>query len=107
MAVSNQIVKATVGEPKTISQYLSGDRTKAWLTESLGSESARQQFTSNVIACVSANPDLQKCEFASVISAGLLAASLKLPMSPSLGLCYLVPFEDFKNKRTVATFILG
>ena len=28
-------------------------------------------------------------------------------MSPSIGHCYILPFEDKKNDRTVATFVLG
>lgn len=108
MAITNSIVQKQNGENNaTISKYLGNDDVKKWLVSSLGTEAARQNFTSNIVACVSANPDLQKCDFPSIVSAGLLATSLKLSMSPSLGLCYIVPYEDYKNKRSVGTFILS
>lgn len=107
MALTNQIVKTQEEQPRTISAFLDGDKVKKMLTASLGSEKARQSFTSNIVSCVSANPALQNCDFSSVVSGGLLATSLQLSLNPSLGFCYLVPFEDRKNNRTVATFILS
>jgi len=94
-------------EKKTFSQFLGGAGVKTSLMSSLGSEKAVSKFTANILSAVSTNPDLQNCDFPTVVSAGLLANSLDLSLSPSLGLAYLVPFNDRKNNRTVATFILG
>lgn len=92
---------------RTISQYLAGDNVQKMLVSSLGGEKEKQKFVSNIISAVSVKPQLQECEFSTVVSSGLLATSLNLSLSPSLGLAYLVPFKDTKNDRTVATFILG
>lgn len=106
MAVSNSL-QTMNNENRTLSVYLQGDKVQKMLVSSLGSERAKQKFVSSLVAAASANPALQKCDFATVISSGLLATSLNLSLSPSLGLAYIVPFEDRKNKRIVATFILG
>lgn len=111
MALNNALTQKTAGgaptQAKTFSQFLGGAGVKASLAASLGSETAVEKFTSSILSAVSVNPALQKCDFATVVSAGLLANALALSLSPSLGYAYLVPFEDRKNNRTVATFILG
>jgi recombination protein RecT len=65
------------------------------------------KFTAALTSAVSTNPDLQKCDASTTLSAALLGESLNLSPSPQLGQYYLVPFNDKKNKRTVATFVLG
>ncbi len=105
MAVNNSLT--VNNEKRTLSTFLQGEKIQKTLLEALGSEKAKQSFVSNIISAVSANPALQTCDFSTVISSGLLATSLNLSLSPSLGLVYLVPFEDRKNNRSVATFMLG
>jgi recombination protein RecT len=43
----------------------------------------------------------------SILSCAFLGESLKLTPSPQLGQYYMVPYEDKKNDRVVATFQLG
>jgi recombination protein RecT len=86
---------------------LSGEGVKKSLLNSLGSEKSMAKFTSSILSAVSVSPQLQECDFGTIISAGLLANALDLSLSPSLGLAYIVPFNDNKNNRKVATFILG
>lgn len=59
------------------------------------------------ISSVSANPQLQDCDYNTIVNSALLGESLNLSPSPQLGHYYMVPFKDTKNKRTVATFQLG
>lgn len=82
----------TVNVQKTISTVLSDSKTA-------------QKFVSSLCSVVATNPALQECTPASVLSAGLLATSLGLSLSPTIGHCALAPFKD-KYKGTVATFIL-
>lgn len=49
-------------------------------------------FITGLISAISANPKLNDCEPASILSAGLLGAALKLSPSPQLGQYYIVPF---------------
>lgn len=50
-------------------------------------------FIANVSTVVANNPMLQECEAGTILSAAFLAESLHLSMSPTLGWCYLVPYE--------------
>ena len=64
-------------------------------------------FVTAITSAVAVNPQLQECEPATILSAGLLGETLKLSPSPQLGQYYLVPFNDRKNGRVVAQFQLG
>lgn len=108
MAVSNSLVmngSKNLGA-KTMSQYMGLPNIQKMLLSSLSTEKAKQKFVSNIVSLTSVKPELQECDYASIISGGLVAQSLDLPLSPSLGLAYLVPFND-KKKGKVAQFILG
>ena len=109
MAVSNQLVQRTATEvsAKTFDQFVNSEKVKCNLLGKLGSEDAVQEMKANVISAITVNPDLNSCDFSTLVSAGLIAHSLKLPLSPSLGFAHLLPFEDRKNNRKVATFVLG
>ena len=50
---------------------------------------------------------LQECEPKSIIAAAGQAAILKLPIIPTLGYAYIVPFWDSSNQKYVAQFQLG
>lgn len=58
-------------------------------------------FITSMVSIVSASPDLQKCTPASIMGACLKAAALNLPIEPSLGFAYPVPFGGS------ATFMIG
>lgn len=51
-------------------------------------------FISSIISAVSTNPALSRCEPMSIISSAAIAASLNLPINPSLGFSYIVPYGD-------------
>ena len=106
MALNNSLAPQTKSGNK-LSDFLAKDGVKAKLLNSLGSEKAVALFTANITSAVASNPKLQECDYGTVISAGLMASALELPISPTLGFVHLVPFEDKKNNRVVATFILG
>ena len=102
-----QAVNQNQEEPKTFSKWLAKVENKNSITSMIVNQDESAKFISNISSAVAVNPQLQKCSFPTVVSAGLMANALKLSLSPSIGQCYIVPFEDKKNKRTVATFILG
>lgn len=110
MAVKNSLQKTESNDQSkklTISGYLGQDKIKHWINGMIGSEKEAQKFISSIISATSTTPALQECEPTTIVSAALLANALDLSLSPQLGLSYMVPFEDNKNGRTVATFILG
>lgn len=51
-------------------------------------------FISSILSAVSTNPALGRCEPMSVISSAAIAASLNLPINPSLGFAHIVPYGD-------------
>lgn len=106
MAVNNTLITKD-DEPKTLSKFLAQEKIQASLIATLGNEKSKQRFVANIMSATSVNPTLQKCDFSTIIACGYLAESLKLSLSPSLGLAYMVPYDDKKNNRTVAQFQLG
>lgn len=108
MALQNSLApKAAANKGNKLSDFLNKNEVKAKLLGTLGTEKALTTFTANITSAVANNPGLQECDYGSIVSAGLMASALELPITPSLGFVHLVPFKDRKNNRTVATFILG
>lgn len=64
------------------------------INDTLGDEIVAKQFVADISTCVANNPVLQNCEAGSVLSAGLVAQTLKLPLTSSLGFAYLVPYNN-------------
>lgn len=58
-------------------------------------------FVSSVLSAISSNKYLMECQPSSVIASALIAASLDLPINPSLGFAHIVPY------RGVAQFQIG
>ena len=114
MAIKNTLQKANNEQEGklTISGYLGQNKIKTWINGMIGTEKEAQKFISSIISAVSTTPALQgtqekPTDMNTIVSAALLANALDLSLSPQLGLAYMVPFEDNKRGRTVATFILG
>ena len=51
-------------------------------------------FVSSIVTAVNSTPALRDCEPMSVISAAAIAASIDLPINPSLGFAHIVPYRD-------------
>ena len=89
-----------------LSGYLANEAVKKGLIGSLGGDKANR-LIAYLLSLAAINPAIQECDFKTVTSAGMMASALNLPLAPQLGYCYVVPFEDRKNGRTTATFVLG
>lgn len=74
----------------SVKQYLRTDSIKARFDEILGKNAPA--FLSTVISLCSANQKLQDCDPKSVVGAAALAAAINLPVTPSLGQAYIVPY---------------
>lgn len=90
-----------------LSTYLANTKIRDMLENTLSDKKLCNRFVADLTSAASANPELQKCEKGSVVSAALMAASLNLSISPSLGLAYIVPFYDKEIKGLKAAFIPG
>ncbi len=104
MAVKNSLVQQT--KKQTFSAYLTQDAIKNRINQMVGGKDG-QRFITALISAVSTNPELATCDYGTILSAAMLGESLKLSPSPQLGHYYMVPFDDNRNNRRVATFVLG
>ena len=80
---------------------------KKLINNTLQDPKRAERFVASISSAVAVNPTLQECDAGTILSCALLGESLNLSPSPQLGQYYLVPFEDKKNNRKVATFIVG
>lgn len=82
--------------------YMHKDEIKQRFSEVLGDNRNAGAYIASVLLAVANGPNaLQECTPASVYSAALRAATLRLSVDPSTGQAYLVPFGN------VATLIVG
>ena len=81
---------------------LNTDSVKNKFNEMLGKKSAG--FMTSITSVVQNSDLLQKAEVNSIILAAAQAASLDLPINPNLGFAAIIPFNDKKSNRCVATF---
>lgn len=70
---------------------LNSDVAKAKFAEMLGKKAPG--FVTSVLNCVSNNKLLQNADNRSIIMAASVAASVDLPIVPSLGMAYIVPYK--------------
>ena len=70
--------------------------------EMLGKKAAG--FVTSITNVVQNNDLLQKAEVNSIILAAAQAASLDLPINPNLGFSAIIPFNDKKSGKCIATF---
>lgn len=105
MAVQNQL--AAQAKKPSFGVMINSDGYKKMINQTLGDPKKASRFVTAITSAVSTNPALQKCDAATIVSAGLLGETLNLSPSPQLGQYYLVPFNDQRNNRTTAQFQLG
>ena len=107
MAVNNSLVGSNSKKPAPFSAVISSDGYKKLINNALRDPKRANRFVASITSAVSANPALQACDAATIVSAGLLGESLELSPSPVLAQFYMVPYNDRKNNRMVAQFQLG
>ena len=88
----NQV--ATVAPKKKFSVLIKEDTYKDLINDTLGNADLARQFIADITTVVSANYKLQECKAETILSAGLMATSLRLPLTNSLGFAYVVPYKD-------------
>lgn len=100
---------ATNGQMKpavnTLESLLKSVSVRQRFDDMLGKKAAG--FVSSILSVSNQNKMLKIADPITVISAAAVAASLDLPINPSLGFAYIVPYKDGKSGRTVAQFQLG
>ena len=78
-------------KPK-FSVAIQSDTYKKLINTTLGDNKVATQFIADISTAVANNYQLSECDAGSILSAGLVAYTLKLPINQSLGFAYLVPY---------------
>ena len=102
--------KVMVPEKKKATPFTVAIRSDSYqnlINNTLGDPKRAANFVTAITSAVSTNPALMECDPGTILSAGLLGETLQLSPSPQLGQYYLVPFNDRKLGRKVASFQLG
>lgn len=100
MAVSNSIVPKTEGKVK-FTQALQTEKFQNLINTTLRDPKRANRFVAAVTSAVVANPLLNSCTPASIITSALQGEALELSPSPSLGEYYLVPYKkSVRNSET-------
>lgn len=121
--MANIIQKATTGADKPtetkakqslntmLNAFLDREGMNKRFNELLGKRTP--QFVSSLVTLINATPQLQKAFYEApitIVQSALKAATHDLPIDPSLGYAYIVPFNNKQSdgsKRAEAQFILG
>lgn len=103
--INNSLTKQT--QKPRFSVAIQSDMYKNLINTTLGDSKRVARFIAAISSAVAVNPALQDCDAGTILSGALVGESLNLSPSPSLGHYYLVPYNDNKNDRKVATFQLG
>ena len=92
-----------------MNSILDGEGMRKRFNDLLGERAP--QFLSSIVTLVNSDNNLQKAFYEApmtVIQSALKAATFDLPIEPSLGFAYIVPFKNNKNGgRTEAQFVPG
>lgn len=98
--VNNSIVPKTEGKVK-FTQALQTEKFQNLINTTLRDPKRANRFVAAVTSAVVANPLLNSCTPASIITSALQGEALELSPSPSLGEYYLVPYK--KSVRNAET----
>ena len=91
-------MRSNQDEP-TLQELLNREKVRQRFGELLNQSAP--SFISSILAIFNSNKKLQECSPHSILSAAGIAAALKLPINPSLGFAFIVPYKG------QATFQLG
>jgi recombination protein RecT len=85
----------TVAAPQqqSVQSLMNSKAIKNKVLSLLGSEKVAAGFISSVVSVANGNPQLKKADPMTVIGAAMVAATLNLPIVPTIGLAYIVPYK--------------
>ena len=78
--------------PLNLQQLLNSAAIKSRFEKIL--DSSPESFISSILSIVRSNSKLRVCSPNSILSAAGIAAALRLPINPSLGFSYIVPYKN-------------
>lgn len=88
-----------------LNSYISHNATQEYLKKVLSDK--KDAFVSNLVSLVANNAKLQECEPATLMYGAIRATASDLPLDPSFGCAYLIPYKNNKLGITEAQFQIG
>lgn len=99
----------TTNQPQTgikgISQFLNSESIKSKFAEVLGDKDKGVAFVTSILSVVNSNGQLANADQNSLYTAALMAATLDLPINPSIGHAFLVPFNTKQSNGTFKVMV--
>lgn len=80
-------------QPKSLQQIMNSPAMIQKLNSVLGNEKVANSFISSVISVANGNSLLKKAAPMTVVGSAMVAATLQLPIVPTLGMAYIVPYK--------------
>lgn len=91
--MANEIAQQQTQQPQTLQQLMNSGAVMKKLNDVLGSEKKAASFVSSVISVANGNQMLRNCNPMTILGSAMVAATLDLPVVPTLGLAYIVPYK--------------
>lgn len=105
--LTNTKQQSLAPKKESFSNFINGKVGQALTANAISDPIKRSRFVTSLITLVSNNPALRECDYSTLISAGLQAESLELPINNQLGLSYIIPYKNNKLGRIEAQFQCG
>lgn len=102
---TNQNLSTQVTGIKSLSNFLNSDSIKSKFIEVLGDKDKGVAFVTSVLSVVNSNGQLADADQNSLYTAALMSATLDLPINPSIGHSFLVPFKTRQADGTYKTMV--
>lgn len=91
--MANEVIVQQPEKPKTLQEIMKGSVVMKKLNSVLGTEQKAASFVSSVISVANGNDMLRKCNPMTIVGSAMVAATLDLPVVPTLGMAYIVPYK--------------
>lgn len=88
--MENQV---TTTQPQTIQTIMNSPVVLGKINSCLGSEKKAAAFASSVISIATGSQQLRNCNPMTILGAAMVAATLDLPIVPTIGMAYIVPYK--------------
>ncbi len=92
VAVQPQQTNA-VQQHRSVGELMRSPGVMAKIKDVLGSEKVAAGFVSSVVSIANGSKELRKADPMTVVGAAMVAATLQLPVVPTIGLAYIVPYK--------------
>lgn len=90
---TTQVATQQQQQPQSLQSLMNSAPVLKKLNDVLGSEKKASAFVSSVISIATGNSQLRTANAMTVLGSAMVAATLDLPIVPTLGMAYIVPYK--------------